>query len=98
MSQLKSDTQNSDVPQTFVRPLAFSEAFRFTPLTTSPLQPSDQIPLPSIGSQSQNVRLASPAERKYVAGLAITPKIHGELQRLLQPGRLSELYVANFRE
>jgi hypothetical protein len=94
MSQAISNKPNGDVPQTFVRPLAFSEAFRFTPLTTSPLQPSDQIPLPSVGSHSQDVRLANPAERKYVAGLDITPKVHGELQRLLHPGRLSELYVA----
>ncbi|KPI35490.1 Protein rad9 [Cyphellophora attinorum] len=72
------------------RPLTFAEALRFTPLTTSPLQPSDQIPLPRVGHQSQHVPFTSAVDRKVVAGIKITPKVHDELQRLLEAQSLSE--------
>ena len=74
----------------YIRPLSFAEAFRFTPLTTSPLQPSDQITLPKIGAGSQYAPLASGADCKAVAGIKITPKVHEDLQNLLQPHALSE--------
>ena len=77
--------------ESFIRPLAFSEAFKFTPLTTSPLQPSDQIPLPSVGASGRDLRLASQSERKAVASIKITSDVQDQLQRLLQPRDLSEL-------
>ena len=77
--------------QAFVRPLAFGEALKFTPLTTSPLQPSDQIPLPAIEAGGHRVLLASEKDKKSVAGVKLTPDVQNELRRLLQPKELSEL-------
>jgi hypothetical protein len=77
--------------QTFVRPLAFAEALKFTPLTTSPLQPSDQISLPLIEAGGQRVQLATEKDKKSVAGVKLTSDVQNELRRLLQPKELSEL-------
>lgn len=77
--------------QPFIRPLAFGEALKFTPLTTSPLQPSDQIPLPVIDAGAHRVQLANEIDRKTVAGLKLTQDVQSELHHLLQPKSLSEL-------
>lgn len=77
--------------QSFIRPLAFSEALKFTPMTTSPLHPSDQIPLPAVEPAAHRVSLASQSGRKAVAALKITPDVQNELRHLLQAKDLSEL-------
>lgn len=77
--------------QSFVRPLAFGEALKFTPMTTSPLHPSDQIPLPAVEPAGHRVSLTSQADKKSVAGIKITPDVQSELRHLLRPKDLSEL-------
>lgn len=92
-----SNQPSAHVPQraqsknsAYIRPLSFSEAFRFTPLTTSPLQPSDQLPLPVVGHRSHHVSLASDEDRKALANIQITPEVQEQMQKLLQPNTLSE--------
>lgn len=75
----------------FLRPLSFGEALKFTPLTTSPLQPSDQIPLPAIQAGGHRVLLVTEKDKKAVTGVKLTSDVQNELQRLLQPKDLSEL-------
>lgn len=77
--------------RSFVRPLAFGEALKFTPMTTSPLHPSDQIPLPAVEPAGHRVSLTSQSDKKAVAGIKITPDVQNELRHLLRPKDLSEL-------
>ena len=77
--------------QSFVRPLAFGEALKFTPMTTSPLHPSDQIPLPAVQAAGHRVSLAGQSERKAVGSIKVTADVQKELQHLLRAKDLSEL-------
>jgi hypothetical protein len=73
------------------RPLSVDEAWRFTPLTTSPLQPSDLLVVPSLAAYNRNGRIVSKADRAAAVGIKYTPAVEQALQTLLNPAELAEM-------
>ena len=71
--------------------LSVEQALPFTPLTTSPLQASDQIPLPSLSQWNEHAFLSSSAEREAVSRLQYNHQLEADLQDLLRPSALAEM-------
>ena len=87
-SLLTGDTRP---PPPKFRPLSVDEAWRYTPLTTSPLPPSGQLPIPSLAAFNRNARIVSKAERSIVGPIKYTPAVDEALKRLLNPDDLAEM-------
>ncbi|RMZ87313.1 hypothetical protein DV736_g5465, partial [Chaetothyriales sp. CBS 134916] len=66
-------------------PLSVNEAFRFTPLTTSPLRASDAIALPTLRSRNLAVPLVSQADRKALARSPPPPRTQRQVFEWLDP-------------
>lgn len=71
--------------------LTVEQALQYTPLITSPLQPSDQIPLPSISQQNSHVPLVSPRDRKAISQTPYDSEVQKKVQKLLRAEGLAEM-------
>ena len=84
-------TKDTRPPPPKARPLSVQDAWRFTPLTTSPLQPIDNLSIPSLAAFNSNAALVSKAERGSATAFKYSPTIREGLQKLLNPGELAEM-------
>ncbi|RMZ84838.1 hypothetical protein DV737_g999, partial [Chaetothyriales sp. CBS 132003] len=73
------------------RPLSVNEAFRFTPLTASPLRASDAIALPTLRRRNLAAPLVSQADRKALARFHPSPHTQGQVFEWLDPSQLAEI-------
>ncbi|RMZ76030.1 hypothetical protein DV738_g5182, partial [Chaetothyriales sp. CBS 135597] len=83
----KAPSNGGPVP----RPLSVSEAFRFTPLTTSPLHASDTIPIPTFRTRNLAAPLVSQADRKSLARVEPNANAKRQVFEWLDPSQLAEI-------
>lgn len=84
-------TRETRPPPPKFKPLSVDEAWRYTPLTTDPLPPSDQFPVPSLAAFNRNARIVSKAERSTAAAIKYTSAVDEALKTLLNPDDLAEM-------
>lgn len=70
--------------------LSIEEAWKFTPLTFSPIQPATSLPVPNLAAFNRNGQLATKAERSIAAQKPAPALLEG-LQDLLRPDELAEM-------